>query len=201
MSIVQLNQIRSLRVDALSRIRTWNDIKQLIIENKGSLDYLSEYEGLDNFLGSGTYGKVFKIKGENLTIKVTTDTDEIDGSLLVYRKGPGRRFINVYSIQIITYNLAIKIQDYLYPLTGKNIEAADQLNKLFDYGFELPKRNSNFEYMPYYEDLNINAQNFLKELYKDFEKFDLVGLDFGNLDVKKDNLLQDRQGNLILADF
>lgn len=195
------NIYRKFRVDALSNVRSWEDIKKLLVDNKRSLEYLKEYEGLDHFLGSGAYGKVFKIKNENLTIKVTTDNDEIDGSAIIYRKGPTKRFINVYSIQIINDSLAIKIQDYLYTLTGKNVEAAKQLQKLYEDGFSVPSNGSRIEYMNYYDYLNKNAQRFLSELYSDYNKLDLTGFEFNELDVKAENLLQDRQGKLILADF
>ena len=47
----------------IQHVSTWDDIKKLIRDNKKHLEYLDQYEGLDHFLGSGQYGKVFKIKG------------------------------------------------------------------------------------------------------------------------------------------
>ena len=60
-----------MSVTSISHIRTWKDIKDHITVHAGELEYLDEYEGLDNFLGSGAYGKVWKIKGKELTINIS----------------------------------------------------------------------------------------------------------------------------------
>ena len=119
----------------IQHVSSWEDIKKLIKDNNKYLEYLNQYEGLDHFLGSGQYGKVFKIKGKDLTIKVTTDRDEIRESNILRRAGQTNNFINIYEMQIIKPNLAIKVQDLLYPLSGANkrkavlYDIADDISK------------------------------------------------------------------------
>lgn len=99
------------------KIQTWDDIKSLLINNKDSLKYLDNYGGIDSFLGSGENGKVWKIKGKPLTIKLTKDRNEIK----IANKLLGKKlkaFVNVYMISNVKYqgkDIQLRIQDMCYP--------------------------------------------------------------------------------------
>lgn len=175
----------------IQHVSTWDDIKKLIRDNKKQLEYLDQYEGLDHFLGSGQYGKVFKIKGKDLTIKVTTDSDEITESRLIKKAGKTNRFINIYEIQVINPRLAIKIQDLLYPLSGKNIEYAKEIHDI----------QKNLNGIPDLYDIPSHLKGFYKDLIEDYNKVGFRGLEFYELDLHEGNLLQDKAGNLKIVDF
>ena len=175
----------------IQHVSTWDDIKKLIRDNKKHLEYLDQYEGLDHFLGSGQYGKVFKIKGKDLTIKVTTDSDEIIESRLIMKAGKTNRFINIYEIQVINPRLAVKIQDLLYPLSGKNIEYAKQIHDI----------QKNLNGIPNLNDIPNHLRNFYKDIISDYNKVGFRGLEFNELDLHEGNLLQDKAGNLKIVDF
>jgi len=182
-------------IEDIAHISTWEDIKKLVRDNKNQLEYLDQYEGLDHFLGSGHYGKVFKIKGKDLTIKVTTDRDEIRESNILRRAGQTNNFINIYEMQIIKPNLAIKVQDLLYPLSGANKRKADEI---FQYHKTLEERD--IEDFPDPSDIPANLQKFYRTLKQDYEKAGLM-LEPGHLDLHDGNFLQDRAGNLKIVDF
>ena len=175
----------------IQHVSTWDDIKKLIRDNKKHLEYLDQYEGLDHFLGSGQYGKVFKIKGKDLTIKVTTDSDEIVESRLIKKAGRTNRFINIYEIQVINPRLAIKIQDLLYPLSGKNIQHAEEIHDI----------QKNLNGIPNLNDIPNYLRSFYKDIIADYNKVGFRGLEFEELDLHEGNLLQDKAGNLKIVDF
>lgn len=175
----------------IQHVSTWDDIKKLIRDNKKHLEYLDQYEGLDHFLGSGQYGKVFKIKGKDLTIKVTTDSDEIIESRLIKKAGRTNRFINIYEIQVIGPRLAIKVQDLLYPLTGKNIQYAKEIHDI----------QKNLNGTPKIEDIPSHLQSFYKDIIADYDKVGFRGLEFNQLDLHEGNLLQTKSGELKIVDF
>lgn len=182
-------------IEDIEHVKTWDDIKKLVRDNKNQLEYLDQYEGLDHFLGSGHYGKVFKIKGKDLTIKVTTDRDEIRESSILRRAGKTNNFINIYEIQVIKPNLAIKVQDLLYPLSRQNKRRADDI---FQYHKTLEERD--IEGFPDKDDIPFNLQDFYRTLIQDYKKAGLM-LEPGHLDLHDENFLQDKAGNLKIVDF
>lgn len=98
------------------KIRTWDDIKSMLVNNKDQLQYLDKLGTIDSFLGSGENGKVWKIKGKPLTIKVTKDSNEIRTANKLLGKKL-KAFVNVYMIANVKYegkNVQVRIQDMCY---------------------------------------------------------------------------------------
>jgi len=98
------------------KIQTWDDVKSMLVNNKEQLQYLDKLGSIDSFLGSGENGKVWKIKGKPLTIKVTKDLNEIRTANKLLGK-PLRAFVNVYMIANVKYEgkpVQVRIQDMCY---------------------------------------------------------------------------------------
>lgn len=185
----------------LRKIETWEEIKELLRNNRHSLRYVNEYEGLDNFLGSGAYGKVFKIKGEDLTIKVTTDEDEINISSVIVKKRFTKCFLNIYSNQVLSHNLAIKIQDYLYPLDSKNLQIAKELGDLYESKILERTKVHSIHYLHEFDQLSKDSQAFLLDLRTDYINLGIDYIKFGHIDVNEKNFLQTKNGKMLLIDF
>jgi len=98
------------------KIQTWDDIKSMLVNNKEQLQYLDKLGSIDSFLGSGENGKVWKIKGKPLTIKVTKDSNEIRTANKLLGKKL-KAFVNVYMIANVKYegkSVQVRIQDMCY---------------------------------------------------------------------------------------
>lgn len=68
-------------IDDIQHIRTWEDLKKWIKDSGTRLEILTGTDGFDNIGGrlfrSGESGRVWKLKGVNATLKLTTDPEEI----------------------------------------------------------------------------------------------------------------------------
>jgi hypothetical protein len=205
-----------MNVTSISHIRTWKDIKDHITVHAGELEYLDEYEGLDNFLGSGAYGKVWKIKGKELTIKVTTSQDEANiaselekiepyGFLKIYKT------INIHSdpltqirIQEMCYKANMKQGDflsvsYIQDLIYKKLERGEDYSSLETLRNDL-KKQAGREFYP--------DMDFLSKIYdmligakRDLDKIGFALSEFGYLDIHGNNIMEDKEGNFVLVDF
>jgi hypothetical protein len=198
-----------MSVTSISHIRTWKDIKNHILSNAGELDYLEQYEDLDNFLGSGAYGKVWKIKGKDLTIKVTTNQDESRIAKEIAKINP-EGFLKIYNYTDVNSNppTQIRIQQMCYPLTvsTKEKNAIPMIQKLVnknDYT-DMNKLKNDLNQVGLFGSPNIS---FLEEMYEFFTRIknDLSKMgeedEFFYLDVWKDNIMRDKSGKMILIDF
>jgi hypothetical protein len=193
-----------MSVTSISHIKTWKDIKNHILSNAGELDYLEQYKGLDNFLGSGAYGKVWKIKGKDLTIKVTTNQDESRIAKKLAKINP-EGFLKIYNYTDVNSDppTQIRIQQMCYPLTVSTLEknAIPVLHKSFyEYNFK------NAEELKYGVDWKVST-NFLEEMYDLFTRIknDLSKMgeedEFQYLDIWKDNTMENKAGKFVLVDF
>lgn len=98
------------------KIQTWDDIKSMLVNNKDQLQYMEKLGSVDSFLGSGENGKVWKIKGKPLTVKVTKDPNEIRTANKLLGKKL-KAFVNVYMIANVKYEgkpVQVRIQDMCY---------------------------------------------------------------------------------------
>jgi hypothetical protein len=98
------------------KIKTWDDIKSMLVNNKDQLQYMEKLGSVDSFLGSGENGKVWKIKGKPLTVKVTKDPNEIRTANKLSGKQL-KAFVNVYMIANVKYegkSVQVRIQDMCY---------------------------------------------------------------------------------------
>jgi hypothetical protein len=193
-----------MSVTNISHIRTWKDIKKHILSNAGELNYLEQYEDLDNFLGSGAYGKVWKIKGKDLTIKVTTNQDESRIAKEIAKINP-EGFLKIYNHTDVNSDppTQIRIQQMCYPLIVSMPEkhAIPVLHKSF---YEDDFKNA--EELKYGVNWKVST-NFLEEMYDLFIRIknDLSKMgeenEFQYLDIWKDNIMRDKSGKMILIDF
>lgn len=196
-----------MRLPDLSLLRSYDDIKAFFKDNKQALDYLDEYQGLDNFLGSGEYGKVWKIKDKELTLKITKDPLEIEVSEKLAGKNT-KGFIKIYSTVRVA-NLLLKVQEMCYPTQNASIGS-------FVYDYYIQSKNKSVDdfkewAMKYYSETVVDKipsdtriQKFLKlaeNLVEDCEKY-LNGSDsYEELDTHPGNIMQTKTGELRLVDF
>ena len=191
-------------VEFLPSITTWEDIKKFISSNRESLEYLKQYQGLDHFLGSGQYGKVFKVKGEELALKVTTDTYELE----ISEKLKGHKlatFIEVYFVKKLESGHGIKVQELLYPL---NSTQEKFVQEVFDIHFFETGELEKTAQVTYENIIKVlkNHENkapaaFLLQVTEDAKKIGLSAEQLSLLDLNPGNFLKDKQGNLKICDL
>lgn len=116
----------------ISHIRTWEDIKKVFGKE------IEKYPGIESTFESGNYGRLWKIKGEELSLKITTDPDEMK----IAQKLEGRAnsgFLDIYKIidvQPHKHNgkavpkIQLRIQEVCYPI--KELQYASDF-----FGFEV----------------------------------------------------------------
>lgn len=119
-----------------SKIKTWDDIKSLIKNNSEALEYLGDFAGFDKFLGNGENGKVWKVKGKPVTIKVTKDVREIKiANRLLGKKL--KSFVNVFMATDVMYGnrqVQLRVQEMCYPFDkGEWVKFGEVLSDLSDY--------------------------------------------------------------------
>ena len=166
----------------LDHIQTWEAAKDFIKKNlkKGYLEY--------DPVGSGLFSKVFKVQGKPITIKVTTDSNEIsfiqEKNLIKHNL---KHIAKIYDMQIIDYNLAIIVKEYLGPLSE---DISDSQISYFVRALYEPEEKVNITNPK----LNANYESMREEL-------DSISPDLEDLDIHKDQLFQDSKGTIKLVDF
>lgn len=100
------------------------------------LEYLGDFAGFDKFLGNGENGKVWKIKGKPLTLKITKDGREIKiANRLLGKKL--KSFVNVYKATDVMYGnkvVQLRIQEMCYPFDKAEwVKFGEVLSDLSDY--------------------------------------------------------------------
>ena len=125
----QILKMLNETVDKISHIRTWEDIKNVF------KDGLDKYPGITGNSKQGDYGRMWKIKGEPLALKITTDPVEMEVADEVFTKGSLKGFLTIYEVVNLdphTHNgkkipkLQLRIQELCYPIkelgrSAKNI--------------------------------------------------------------------------------
>lgn len=191
-------------VEYLPSLSTWEHVKKFVSDNKDSLQYLKQYEGLDHFLGSGNYGKVFKIKGEELTLKVTTDPYELE----VSEKLKGYKletFIEVYFVKTLESGHGIKIQELLFPLNSNQEKFVEKVFDLHFFGIGEIEKEQNVTYNNIIKFLKEQEKKpeagFLLQVIEDAKTIGLSAVQVSQLDLNPGNFLKDKQGNLKICDL
>jgi hypothetical protein len=209
-----------MSVSSIDHIKSWKDIKDHIISYAGELDYLDQYEDLDGFLGSGAYGKVWKIKGKELTLKVTTNQDEAeiasrlekkntDGFLKIYKT------ININSdpptqirIQEMCYENNLREADwlatsYVHSLIYKKLEKGDKYGNDHSGIVRLRKdlkRQAGGRFDMSLEILQ-NLYDMLMNVYFDLKKIGYPLSEFEYVDIHGANVMKNKAGKFVLVDF
>jgi len=195
----------NLKLSDLRDVSTLEDLKDFIKDSKSDLDYLNQYEGLDNFLGSGTKGKVWKIKGKELVIKVTNDQDEMDISNKL-KGGDTKGFLKIYYTSDIP-GYQLKVQEMCYPVKKPFLHSP-----LYPFLYYELKNNTDIdEFLVWLRkkgkdiesvDLEVVSSylDLSKRVYEDCEDKGIVN-QYEYLDVHKDNVMESKDGTLKLVDF
>jgi hypothetical protein len=128
--------MRLLSEVVFSRIKSWDDIRTLLKNNSDALEYLGDFAGFDKFLGNGENGKVWKIRGKPLTLKLTKDVREIKiANRLLGKKL--KSFVNVYMATDVMYGnkpVQLRIQEMCYPFDKAEwVEFGPVLSDLSDF--------------------------------------------------------------------
>lgn len=191
-------------VEFLPSLSTWDDVKKFVSDNKDSLEYLKQYEGLDHFLGSGQYGKVFKIKGEELALKVTTDPYELQISQKL--KGHSlKTFIEVYFVKTLESGHGIKIQELLYPLNSNQVKFVEKVFDIYFFGIGELEKEQDVTYKNIVHFLKEQEEEaeagFLLQIVEDAKNIGLSADQLSKLDLNPGNFLKDKQGNLKICDL
>lgn len=79
-------------------LSTWKDVKDWIkegLDEKALID-LAGIEEFDQILGTGQYGRAYKIKGKELVLKLTTDPTEMEYGKILEGKTDLKAFLKVY---------------------------------------------------------------------------------------------------------
>jgi len=179
-------------VEELKNIKDFTSLKKFFKEHKDVLEYLKKYEGLDNLLGSGNYGKVFKIKNQNAVLKITTDKQEIRKCLKLQGK-TNKHLIDIYHVNVIKPNLAIIEAEMLYPLSpDKKREVLPNIQYMSWYFNDESGESSPFD------GKDITMKTFVKETY-----IEVIanGLEPETIDIHMGNVLQTKDNKLKLIDI
>lgn len=113
-------------VEDIRHITSWEDIKK-IFGNK-----IQNYPGINKQFKKGFYGRLWKLKGTNLTLKITTNREEMETANLIKGKDT-KGFLKIYEIVEVDshkYNertipkLQLRIQELCYPI--KDLQKASR---------------------------------------------------------------------------
>jgi hypothetical protein len=216
-------------IEDIKHIRTWDDIKKVF----GG--HVEEYPGVNNNPQSGQSGRVWKIKGKELALKITTEPEEMKlTEKLVGKNNKG--FINIYkAVEIPPHRhngrkvprLMLKVQEFCYPIPElKKHRFSSFLPYLMQYVMEY--------YYTEIEDNTFQSIEDFKEMYDEFKNSEYLPLrnfsqkpeaqkeftpilikfidmikrvksdadvEFHELDVHGDNIMQTKEGAWKLVDF
>lgn len=216
-------------IEDMQHIRTWDDIKKVF----GG--HVEEYPGVNKNPQSGQSGRVWKIKGKELALKITTEPEEIAlTKKLVGKNNTG--FINIYkAVEVPPHKhngrkvprLMLKVQEFCYPIPElKKHRFSSFLPYLMqhvmeNYGTDIKDRDyrsmedfkemynefKNSEHLPLrtfsqkveaqkeFTPILINFIDMIKRVKSDAD------IEFYELDVHGDNIMQTKEGDWKLVDF
>lgn len=189
-------------VEYLPSLTSWEDIKKFVSSNKESLEYLKQYEGLDHFLGSGQYGKVFKIKGEELALKVTTDPYElsISNKLLGLKLDT---FIEVYYVKTLDSGHGVKILELLYPLNSAQTKFVENIFDLHFFKIGDLEEETTYKNITrvIHQHPDEAERAYLLQVIGDAKRIGLSAKEYSELDLNPGNFLKDKTGNIKVCDL
>ena len=180
--------------DLVFPLETWSDVKNYFKHHKHVLTYMSQYKDFENFYGSkykdGKDGRVFKIKGQDKILKVTTSEIEIEKA----KSLSGKKFvnlINLYDIIVIQPELALIEAEFLYSPTGEVLRAANQYHLIADY-FMNDGDETYISTLP---------NKVRREIINSYYEVLKAKIDPITVDIWKLNIMQDKQGRFKLIDL
>jgi len=187
-------------VESLRHLQTWEDLKDWVKGNRGILTQISKYPGIEPDEKRGAYGKIWKISGQNLIFKVTTDQEEMEVSTKLSGKNT-KGFAKIFFSGTITekYHRGDKIPPVMYKIVELCYDDPELQQKWVDVLL------SDIFYGRF--DIYLEKRPLALEIYKLIEDIEddikSVGIiaEVDNLDIHKGNIMRDKQGNLKVVDF
>jgi len=176
------------------KLENWEDVKKYFKKHKHVLTYLEQYNGFENFFDSSNFkeghnGRVFKIKGQDKILKVTQDFGEIEKASKLEGK-TFKHLINIYDVVTIYEDLAIIEAEFLYPPTGDVKIAMKHYHKISAFfGYD------DYNYLDGF------SEELKRQIYAAYKELIKAKIDPFIVDVWKNNIMQDREGNLKLIDI
>jgi hypothetical protein len=150
-------------VSDISHIRTWEDVKKVFGKE------IEKYPGINKTFQSGNYGRLWKIKGQELSLKITTDPEEIKTAQRLKGKS-NSGFLDIYEIVEVPAHkhsgrsipkLQLRVQEFCYPI--KELQSASDF-----LGFEVIANiiRGNFDEI---KKTKFNNLSDVQEFYKGLE--------------------------------
>lgn len=106
------------KVKQIDHIKTWEDIKQIF---QGKVKNIPQ---VGKKYRSGNFGRMWKVKGKEIALKVTTDPEEIQTANKI-GEGNHQGFLNIYKIVKLPPHthkdqkvpeLQLRLQEFCYPI-------------------------------------------------------------------------------------
>ncbi len=147
-------------VSDISHIRNWEDIKKTFGQK------LEKYPAVSKSFKAGEFGRLWKIRGQELSLKITTDEQEMQTAKQLEGSN-NKGFLDIYEIVEVPAHkhsgrsipkLQLRIQEFCYPI--KELTAVSNL-KEFDTAMDLLR--GNFETI---KDENFKSVKDLQKFYK-----------------------------------
>jgi hypothetical protein len=159
-------------IEDIAGIKTWADLKKWMQDSGTRLEAFTETDGFESINGnrflSGESGRVWKLKGLNSILKLTTDPEEINFANLIQDKNlPSfvkiEKTINLKGIgkQGESIPAQIRIQEICYPIDWSGLNAIGEyellewikeyLDQIYtEYVKETKKTDINFEFVEFF---------------------------------------------------
>lgn len=201
--------LNEIKYEDLKTINTWEDLKKIFKKYKYDLKYLSEYEGQDinNLLGSGGTGKVFRIGNTNRAIKISQHYKDGRACEKLLGKNP-KNLIKIYDVKKLEHGknyVIIIIMELCFPLPSrvkkfinleKKIKGGDEIDNTIELGNYLTYEDNKVIWEGF-EDLKPQFDNIRKEL----KKYNITEGGYYELDVRPSNFLINSEGNITFVDI
>jgi hypothetical protein len=191
-------------VQSLTHLQTWEDLKNWVKENSKILIKLDQYSGIEGDPKKGAYGLVWKIKGQNLVLKVTTDQMEMEIAKKITGKNT-QGFAKILFSEIITEKehkgskippVMVRIQELCYDDPELDSTWVDRL--LADILEEGKDKEELIDL--YRHPLTLEIIELIEKVDQDLNKVGSVA-EAGNLDIYRKNIMRDIKGKLKVVDF
>lgn len=184
-------------VGKISHINSWEDIKKVFKNN------LEEVPGVEAPFKEGAYGKLWKIKGKDLTLKLTTDLLEMETARDLLNKDTNA-FLKIHKIIEIPKHesngksispLQLRIQELCYPIkeleghTKLKAALIDNLRGNFSLRGKLNSKKDVEDYFQSFQDLPKDDHEPTRTLLQSITQYPIVSKKLNEFVLKVADLL------------
>lgn len=184
-----------MAIENIPNLTNWEDLTTFLKDNKSQLAQIKDTELEGSYLGKGEFGYVFKIKGTDTALKITTDTEEVE--LAETRVGKKTRaLVAIHEIESLEYNnkeVGVIIIDLLKPGRLSSI----QIREIGKLRYMSNSSRAEFTQIVLNEEWSEEVGSLVDRLVIDLATFKL---DPEDLDIHPDNVMQDADKKLMLID-